>query len=365
MCRAWWAPLCHTGGMTDTNPVITRVEESTGTLVLNRPRALNALNREMVEAISVALSSWSEDPAITQVLIESSHPRAFSSGGDVKAARAGILAGSENQVDEFFAAEYSMNKQVAAFPKPFIALIDGLDMGGGLGVSAHGSHRVVTGNASAAMPESNIGYSCDVGMSHVFRTMTGTRGAPSMALGIFLAATGWRLNPAEMIWTGLATHAVEAAELPRLRADIIRLGIEEALGQSDGAWGGDAEKADPRGALPEAFCENRLAPLADPIEDCFVGRSWSAITERLAGRLRGVVNELTAHASPTSLEATTLLLATPAAEVSEAIDREARVAAFMRRRNDFVEGVGAVLVTKGASPRFSPAAPLDELRALL
>lgn len=143
---------------TSAAPVRAYVENSTGVLELNRPQALNSLTHEMVNIIDQALDQWWDDDAVHRVLVYSNSPKAFCAGGDVRAAREAIQAGRGGEADQFFVDEYDMNNNISEFPKPYISLIDGFVMGGGLGLSAHGSHRVISEKASAAMPEMAIGF---------------------------------------------------------------------------------------------------------------------------------------------------------------------------------------------------------------
>ncbi|KQB83576.1 3-hydroxyisobutyryl-CoA hydrolase [Corynebacterium oculi] len=332
--------------MTDTTPpVLTLVEQTTGIIRLNRPKALNSLNPEMVRAIARALERWRDDPAITQVLIESAAPKGFCAGGDVRYAREQIMAGNVRHIDEFFAEEYAMNKALAAYPKPYVALIDGVVMGGGLGISAHGSHRVITEKAFASMPEMLIGYITDVGMSWVLQHLPGS----SQALGAFLGITSWRLNPTEMLWTGLATHFVPAAELDEVRQEILERGVAVALAG--------------RERPPEG--ENRLLALLPGIEEAFGHSSWreAEAAARRYPELWEVVEESLREANPASVVAATALFAANSeVDVNQGIDNEARLAAVLRREENFAEGVRAILVDKDHRAAFHPAtfADVDE-----
>ncbi|WPF66814.1 MULTISPECIES: 3-hydroxyisobutyryl-CoA hydrolase [unclassified Corynebacterium] len=332
--------------MTDTTPpVLTHVDQTTGIIQLNRPKALNSLNPEMVHAIAQALEQWRDNPEITQVLIESATPKGFCAGGDVRYARERILAGEERHIDEFFDEEYAMNKALAAYPKPYVALIDGVVMGGGLGVSAHGSHRVVTENAFASMPEMVIGYITDVGMSWVLQHLPGS----GQALGAFLGITAWRLNPTEMLWTGLATHYVPSAELGQARQAILDHGVERALAR----WENHPEE------------ENRLLDLLPAIEASFAHSSWGEVeaAAREYPELWSVVEESLREANPASVvAAAALFAANSAVGVNEGIDNEARLAFVLRREANFAEGVRAILVDKDHAATFAPSefADVDE-----
>lgn len=169
-------------------PVKVSVRNHTGVIELDRPRALNSLNPEMLDIIRQALSQWREDENVQQVLVHSRNPKAFCAGGDVRAARDGVLEERWGQVDEFFEKEYKLNGDIAEYPKPYISVIDGVVMGGGLGISAHGSHRIVTDKAFASMPEMAIGYITDVGVAYMAQRMIGTRGKSDPALAKFWGA---------------------------------------------------------------------------------------------------------------------------------------------------------------------------------
>ncbi|WP_083319378.1 enoyl-CoA hydratase/isomerase family protein, partial [Corynebacterium sp. HMSC034B08] len=251
-----------------TEFVKTEVRGTTGVITLDRPKALNSLNPEMARAIDEILKQWRDDDTVTQVVIQSSGKH-FCSGGDVRAARDGVLEGRLDEVDTFFADEYAMNLDIANYPKPYIALCSGVIMGGGMGVSAHGSHMVVTEDAFASMPEMNIGYITDVGMSWLLQNLPKR---PSQALGAFLALTGYRLTPDDMLATGLATHKV--ASLDGVLDGIVEHGpgYLDEIGLEQG--------------------ESQLEALYEDIEATFTG-SWAEIRERLDGEFGEKVQELT------------------------------------------------------------------------
>lgn len=322
-------------------PVIVTVEKSTGVLTLDRPKALNSLSPEMIAIIAEALEQWRDDDGIQQVVIRT-EGKHFCSGGDVRWARDTILAGNHEDVDRFMAAEYSMNQKIAEYPKPYIALMNGVVMGGGLGVSAHGSHRVITADTWASMPEMNIGYITDVGMSHTFQNLPGH---PSTALGKFLAITGYRLTAGDMMATGLATHQVESFD--GLLEAIIERGpqaIEEAAIEPDHA------------ELPKIYAD---------IDEAFVG-SWPEISANLSGDLKTMVEELTAQASPSMMVAAAELFdANSTKTLAESLDNERALGEVSRREPDFVEGVRAVLVDKSKDAKFASQADPSRYREVL
>ena len=320
--------------------VIARQEHTTGVLELNRPRALNSLTSDMVRIIDQHLDEWATDPQITQVLIYSNSPKAFCAGGDVRLAREYLLAGTPELADEFFAAEYVMNGNIAHFPKPYIALIDGIAMGGGLGISAHGSHRIVTENALAAMPEMAIGFMPDVGMSYMMQHMVGTYGRKSPAVARFLAITGYRLDPADMLYTGLATHYVPRQHLDALHRDIIQHGVDKALT-----------------TYQETPSENpQLKTHIDGIEAAFGHPTWDEIDHHLTGELRNLVHQHIAHASPSAIVAALELItaAGTKTDIRHELALEIPFGEYIRRQPDFAEGVRAVLVDKRPDAQFQP-----------
>lgn len=330
-------------------PVLVSVRHHTGVLELNRPKALNSLNPEMVETITRALEQWRDDDAITQVLITSTSPKAFCAGGDVRHAREEILAGREEQADRFFTEEYAMNHLIASYPKSCIAVLDGITMGGGLGVSAHGSHRVVTEQAWASMPEMAIGYITDVGISYASQRWPGY----SPALGAFIGLTGYRMTAADMAYCGLATHVV--ADAAAFTEDAVNLGVEEAL-----------EKH-----ATEVSEESRLAEWRDSIEAVFSNVTWADIDAALHTHADqdfvAAVRVLMAGGSPAAIVATAELYAAnrDAADLRHGLDNEERLGELIRRQPDFLEGVRAVLVDKTRDPQFSPAPAPNVYRAVL
>lgn len=326
-------------------PILTRVENHTGILELNRPRALNSLNPEMIDIIDKHLATWAADDQVTQVVVYSNTDRAFCAGGDVRYAREQILNGTPENADEFFAAEYVMNGDLAHFPKPYISLIDGVAMGGGLGISAHGSHRVVTEKAFAAMPEMAIGYMPDVGMAYMMQNMIGTYGRQSHALALFLMVTGWRLSPADMIFSGLATHFVLHDNLAAFQQKIIADGIDSATAQF---------------AINPTE-ESQLKAYIDDIEATFYQYDWAGVEQALANHPNtefvDVVCEHLKASSPSSIVAAAEFAAASArcTDIRDELALEIPFGEYIRSQPDFAEGVRAVLVDKTRDAQFQPA----------
>jgi enoyl-CoA hydratase len=316
--------------------VVARVEGRAGIILLNRPRALNALDGGMIEALAAAASRFRHDPAVELVILEGAGGRAFCAGGDVRAVRNAVLAGDSGAVEGFFAAEYALNRLIAEFPKPWISLIDGVCMGGGIGVSVHGSHRVVTEHALLAMPETAIALFPDVGTSFVLPRLPGA----DAAMGNWLALTGARLQGAESVEAGLATHHVLRERLPALR---------EALLAGDAAVVDRFVQAVPPGAV-----ETQRAA----IERSFTGGTMSEILAALAAEGSEWADAQLAtlrRMSPTSLAVTLELLRRGASlDLAACFAMELALTRTVTRHPDFAEGVRAVLVDKDNMPRWSP-----------
>src|SRR5690348_6956745 len=178
--------------------VITRRDRRAGRILLNRPKALNALDLDMIRTITRILQEWREDPHVHVVVIEGAGDRAFCAGGDIRALRDNQLSGNRPAVDAFFTEEYALNLMLSAYPKPYVALIDGICMGGGIGVSVHAPYRVATGHAAFAMPETAIGFFPDIGATFFLPRLPG-------ALGVYLGLSGLRVTGADAVHAGFAT----------------------------------------------------------------------------------------------------------------------------------------------------------------
>lgn len=324
--------------------VQTAVRDGIGRLVLDRPDALNALDLEMVRLMAAALDAWRDDDAVRAVVVRSASPKAFCAGGDIRAVREAALRGDAAAVREFFATEYALNAAIAAYPKPYVALIDGFALGGGLGISVHGSVRVATERAGLAMPETAIGFFPDVGAGYFLPRLRD-------AVGMYLGLTGTRVSGAAAVECGLATHYVPAGELPALEA-----ALEAA---PPGAEGVEAVVARFAVTPPPSELSGHYAT----IRRCFSAPSLDAITERLAAEAAGGddwAGETLAvlrRMSPSSLFLTHGLLRRGAASsLAACLDRELRLACRVAQTHDFAEGVRAALVDKDRRPSWSPAA---------
>src|SRR5437763_3726021 len=180
-----------------------------GIVTLNRPKALNAVTHDMVRALAHQLGAWASDAAVTRVIIRAEGDRAFSAGGDIRALDELGRAGRQQEMLTFWRDEYPLNAMIKRYPKPYVALIDGIVMGGGVGVSVNGSHRVAGDRFSFAMPEVGIGFFPDVGATWFLPRLPG-------AQGTWIALTGDRLKTADAVSAGIATHHVRSERFPDL-----------------------------------------------------------------------------------------------------------------------------------------------------
>ncbi|MEV8476037.1 enoyl-CoA hydratase/isomerase family protein [Streptomyces sp. NPDC051173] len=322
---------------TDDDAVLLRRDGRAGRITLNRPRAINALTHDMVRRVDAALTAWEHDDAVATVVIDGAGERGLCAGGDIRLihddARAGGGAGATRA---FWRDEYRLNARIAAFPKPYVALMDGLVMGGGVGVSAHGGVRIVTERSAIAMPETGIGFAPDVGGTYLLSRAPGE-------LGTHLALTTARLDAGDAVRSGFADHFVPRARLADFAA---------ALADTDPA---EAVRAHAAPAPPGA-----LAPHQEWIDHCYAAGSVEEILARL--RDSGVPEakeaaEAMATKSPTALKVTLAALrrARRLSTLGEVLNQEYRVSCASLADADLVEGIRAQVVDKDRRPRWSPS----------
>ncbi|MEJ5997221.1 3-hydroxyisobutyryl-CoA hydrolase [Corynebacterium sp. H130] len=328
-------------------PVLARVEGSAGILELNRTRQLNAISGEMVDIISAALEQWAQDDAVTHVVLFTKGVRVFCAGGDIRAVRDDAAAGKHERGDHYLTREYRLNLQIADFPKPYISFVDGSVLGGGVGLAMLGSHRVITERSLAAMPEMAIGWVPDVGTTYFMAHMVGELGRPIPALASFIGLTSYPMSPADMLFTGLATHFVPSVALEDAIAEVIAHG-PEALDRFTTSFN---QESNVRNYLPL-------------IEDVFGRETWPEINagiDALPSHLRDSIRDLMHAASPTAVVAAAETYAANrrATSLREGINNEYAIGEVLRRDPNFWEGVRAVLIDKDAAPNFAPASALD------
>jgi len=316
--------------------VISDIQQSTGIIRLNRPQALNALNLSMIQSLHAALDRFASSPSIARVIIESASEKAFCAGGDMRRARELVLEGKQEEAVAFFEAEFDVNALIAAFPKPFIALIDGICMGGGLGLSVHGPYRVTTERALFAMPETAIGYFPDIGGTY-FLPRLGT------GLGHYLALTGTRLRGADAVRLGIGSHFVAASRLPPLRAALIGADDDDI----------PAILAPFISPVPATGNEDKIARLAA----LFDAPSVRAIVANLEADASPIATEALAElraGAPSSIDITfRLLQAGLDRTLGQCLSAELATVRAILPSPDFIEGVRSVLVDKDRKPRWT------------
>lgn len=320
-----------------TDDVLIKTEGRVGRIRLNRPKAIHALNTGMCRAIVEALDSWAEDGSIEAVLIDHAEGRGFCAGGDIRMiAESG--AGDGQAAREFFREEYRMNHRLFTFAKPIVAFMDGITMGGGVGISLPAKFRVATENTKFAMPETGIGLFPDVGGGWYLSRLPGR-------MGQYLALTGHRLDGAECLALGLATHFIDAAELESVKGHIVERPSEIAL-ILDGCScpQGDARILAHKGAIDRLFASDRLEDVLAALEAD--NSEWArAQLEALASK------------SPQTMKVSLKLLldgrTMPTFE--DEMRQEFAVASHVVQRHDFIEGVRALIVDKDNAPRWNPA----------
>lgn len=324
----------------DTDEILVRVEHGVGFLTLNRPQAINSLTQTMVTAMDATLSAWADDDRVRAVVVGGAGDRGLCAGGDVVAIYHSAKGGGA-EARRFWFDEYRLNALIGGYPKPYVALMNGIVMGGGVGVSAHGSVRVVTESSKIAMPEVGIGFIPDVGGTYLLSRTPGR-------LGLHAALTGAPFSGADAIALGFADHYVPSAELELFTAMVVAEGPEAAV---------TAYAQDPP--------PSQLAAQQDWIDDCYTGRTVSDILAALRGHDEAAADDaanLIATRSPVALTVTLAAVRRAAKldSLEEVLAQEYRVSCASLRSHDLVEGIRAQLVDKDRNPRWSPSS-LDEV----
>jgi enoyl-CoA hydratase/carnithine racemase len=320
--------------MAHEQSVITSRDGRAGRIVLNRPKALNALDLDMIRALTRILTAWQDDPHVHVVVIEGAGDRAFCAGGDIRALRDNQLGGNRPAVDAFFTEEYALNRMIATYPKPYVALIDGICMGGGIGVSVHAPYRVATEHAMFAMPETAIGFFPDIGATFFLPRLPGR-------IGTYLGLTGARVHGADAVHAGLATQFTPRAQLAALSQALAADG-PGALA-THAAPLPDFGLAATRPAIDRIFAAATVAEIVHALQA--EGSDWAAATTKL---LRTV--------SPSALCWTLQALQRGAdLTLPQALDAEFALTKTTMQHPDFAEGVRAMVVDKDRQPRWQPA----------
>jgi enoyl-CoA hydratase len=322
----------------ESDEVLTRVDGGVGLITLNRPKAINSLNQPMVDALSAILTRWESDDAVRTVVLSGAGDRGLCAGGDVVAVYESARKDGV-EVRKFWRDEYLLNGQIGRFAKPFVSLMDGIVMGGGVGVSAHGSVRVVTETSKVAMPEVGIGFIPDVGGAFLLSRAPG-------ALGLHAALTGAPFSGADAIAMGFADHYVPHSELDAFTAAVVSGGVESALA---------AHAVEPP--------PSDLVAQRDWIDECFAGDTVADIVAALrghggpgAGPAEDAAN-LIATRSPiaVSVALEAVRRAAKLDTLEDVLIQDYRVSSASARSHDLVEGIRAQIIDKDRNPKWSPA----------
>lgn len=335
----------------NSKDILTHKHGRVGHISLNRPKALHALTLDMCHAMSAALAEWADDDEVEAVILDHAEGRGFCAGGDIAFLRDSALNDGGTSGRKFFHDEYQLNHQMLTYPKPIVAFMDGITMGGGVGIALPCKYRVATENTRFAMPETGIGLFPDVGGGWHLSRLGGR-------LGQFLALTGARLNGSECLWAGVASHYMPSELVEEIKARII-----EKPRRISGIL------SEPVGTPPKARIEQNADKIAkhfgsDSYEDILAsleaaadeGDDWAAKERDTLGTK-----------SPQTCKVALRQLAT-SAELTDFADNmvmEYRIASRVLIRPDFAEGVRAVIVDKTGDPQWDPATPEGVTEELL
>lgn len=325
-----------------TEDVVIRREGAAGCITLNRPRALNALNLVMTDAITAALEEWRADDRVKHVVIDGAGGRAFCAGGDIRAVY-DILPTDPDYPRAYWRAEYRLNAMIARYPKPYVALMDGFCLGGGVGLSAHGSHRLVTERSAVGMPETAIGFTPDVGGSWLLAQAPGHTGE-------YMAAVAYRMNAADAIHAGFADTMIGVEDGPAVIAALCEGREPSETARQFGQYPGTSDLAARQSDIDLTFGTETIQEAVRRLEA--KGGDWAGET----------LKKIAAH-SPIALAAAhySVRKVRGFRNVEEALDHEYRYAHRAVDLHDFREGVRALLVDKDGKPRWRPA-QLDDVR---
>jgi enoyl-CoA hydratase len=319
----------------ESDDILSRVDNGIGYLTLNRPKAINSLNQSMVDGLRAVLTRWEQDPDISAVVLSGAGERGLCAGGDVVAIYHSARADGA-QARRFWHDEYLLNASIGRFPKPYVSLMDGIVMGGGVGVGAHANTRVVTDTSKIAMPEVGIGFIPDVGGAYLLSRAPGS-------LGLHAALTGAPFSGADAIALGFADHFVPHDQLDALRQSIADVGTDQAIATH-------AVEPPP----------SELAAQQEWIDQCYAGETVADIIASLRAHHAAAANDaadLIATRSPVALSVTleAVRRAAKLDTLEDVLAQDYRVSSASLRSHDLVEGIRAQLVDKDRNPKWSPA----------
>jgi enoyl-CoA hydratase len=317
-----------------------------GVVTLNRPQALNAVSLAMVRALTQQLAQWESDPAVTRVIVTANGGRAFSAGGDLRALYDQGRAGHYDEALGYFREEYALNAQIKRYRKPYVALIDGIVMGGGVGISVHGSHRVAGDKFTFAMPEVSIGFFPDVGGTWFLPRLPG-------ALGTYCALTGERFNAADGVAAGVASHRVASARFPDLIDALCGAVPVDALLGAFERPAGEAVVVAHQAAIDRLFTGAEIEDILAALDaEGAANGTQAAFASNTAALMR--------TKSPTSLKLVLEQMRRGATlDFAQCMRTEFRIVSRVVRGHDFYEGIRALLIDKDQAPRWRPSTLAD------
>jgi len=336
------SPFCTAAG---ADEVLLQTIDTKGVVTLNRPKSLNALNLNMIRMILPKMTEWENNPKMTMVIMKGAGEKAFCAGGDIIAVtESGKLGGQ--LAKEFFKEEYVLNNKIGTYQIPYVAIIDGITMGGGVGLSVHGMFRVATERTVFAMPETGIGLFPDVGGGYFLSRLGGR-------LGLYLALTGFRLKGRDVHKAGVATHFVQSSKLPSMEESLLALHDPDALEVAQVLDQFQNESTD----IPDN--EFVLRPDMENINTLFDGDSVEQIFDNLqkdgsewATKQLNILKKM----SPTSMKVTMRQLLEGAnLTLQDDLQVEYRLSQRCIEDHDFYEGVRAVLIDKDQNPQWDPS----------
>jgi enoyl-CoA hydratase len=316
--------------MQSNEDISIRVEGRAGRITLTRPKALNAVNQAIVDGMYSALKGWETDPGVALVLVDAEGGKAFSAGGDLTSIYNAAKAGDVESANSFWRDEYRLNAYIDRYPKPYVAVMDGIVMGGGVGISGHGSHRIVTDNSMVAMPECAIGLITDVGGSYLLARAPGH-------MGEYLGLTGTRMKGEDAIYAGFADIYVHRARIEDAKAALVATGDVSVLSRF--------EEAPP----PSALARDQQM-----VDRFFAAASVPEIMDTLhADGSEWALKALDAIAKGSPLSAIMILSAVrDAGSLERALRNEYRFVSRVLEHGDFVEGIRAIVIDKDRSPKW-------------
>jgi enoyl-CoA hydratase len=313
-----------------------------GVVILNRPQALNAVTFGMVGGLTRQLTLWEGDAAVTRVVVTAAGGRAFSAGGDLRALFDAARAGQYQAALNYWRTEYTLNALIKRYRKPYVSLIDGIVMGGGAGISIHGSHRVAGDGFAFAMPEVGIGFIPDVGATWFLPRLPGE-------LGLYCALTGERLGPADAVAAGVATHRIASERFSDLLAGLCGNVPVDALLGAFAEPAGEGPLAARRPLIDRLFTGDTVEGILAALDAAATGQGADAEFARLTAasiRLK----------SPTSLKiALAQLRRGRTLDFAECMRSEFRIVSRLVRGHDLYEGIRSVIIDKGQAPQWRPS----------